>query len=42
MLFDLDPALAAGGRIDLVLHFERGPDETLAAAIVPAGGDPGH
>jgi len=41
MLFELQRDLAAGGRIDLVLHFERGAPETLAAELVPTGGDVG-
>ena len=42
MLFDLDRNVAAGGRIDLILNFERGAPETIAAALVPTGGDTGH
>jgi copper(I)-binding protein len=42
MLFDLDARVAAGGRVTLVLHFERGAPETLTAEVVPAGGDAGH
>jgi len=41
MLFDLDPRVAAGSRIRLVLHFERGEPETLSAQVVPTGGDAG-
>jgi periplasmic copper chaperone A len=41
MIYDLAPNLAAGGRIDLVLHFERGDPVTLAATLVPAGGEIG-
>src|SRR5207253_5131986 len=41
MIYDLAPNLAAGGRIDLVLHFERGDPVTVAATLVPAGGDLG-
>jgi copper(I)-binding protein len=41
MIFDLSPNVAAGGRIDLVLHFERGDPVTLAATLVPTGGDIG-
>jgi hypothetical protein len=41
MIYDLAPSLAAGGRIDLVLHFERGDPMRLAATLVPAGGDIG-
>ena len=37
MLYDLGPGAAAGGRIDLVLHFERGDPVTLSAAVVAAG-----
>lgn len=39
MIYDLSRAVAAGQRIDLVLHFERGDPVTLGATIVPAGGD---
>jgi periplasmic copper chaperone A len=39
MLFDLDRNVAAGGRIELVLRFERGDPVTLAATLVPTGGD---
>ncbi len=39
MLFDLDRRVAAGGRIDLVLHFERGAPVILSAMLVPTGGD---
>ncbi len=42
MLFDLSRDLAAGGRIDLVLNFERGAPATVAATLVPTGGDVGH
>ncbi len=41
MLFDLDRRVAAGGRIDLILNFERGAPVTLAATLVPTGGDVG-
>ena len=41
MVYDVRPDLAAGQRIDLVLHFERGDPVTLAATLVPAGGDAG-
>jgi copper(I)-binding protein len=39
MVYDLRPDLAAGQRIDLVLRFQRGDPVTLAATLVPAGGD---
>lgn len=42
MLFDIDRNVVAGGRIDLVLHFERGAPVTVAATLVPTGGDVGH
>ena len=42
MLFDLTRDLAAGGRIDLILNFERGAPATVAATLVPTGGDVGH
>ena len=41
MIYDLRSGLAAGGRIDLVLHFQRGDPVTLGATLVPAGGDAG-
>lgn len=42
MIHDLDRNVPAGSRIDLILHFERGADETLSAELVPTGGDVGH
>ena len=42
MLFDVDPAVRAGGRIDLVLNFERGDPVTLAAEVVAPGEHVGH
>ena len=39
MLFDISRDVAAGGRIDLILHFERGDPVTLSATLVPTGGD---
>lgn len=39
MLFDIARDVPAGGRIDLVLHFERGGPVTLPATLVPTGGD---
>jgi copper(I)-binding protein len=41
MLFDLDPRVPAGGQVSLVFHFERGDPVTLAAPVVPTGGDVG-
>ena len=41
MLYDVDTAVRPGGRIDLVFHFERGNPETIAARVVPTGGDVG-
>ena len=41
MIYDLSPRLAAGQRIDLVLHFERGGPVTVPATVIPAGGDVG-
>jgi periplasmic copper chaperone A len=38
MLYELAPAVRAGGRILLVLHFERGEPRTLAARVEAAGG----
>jgi len=37
MIYDLSPNLAPGGKIELVLHFERGEPITLSAALVAAG-----
>ncbi|HEV2866729.1 MAG TPA: copper chaperone PCu(A)C [Allosphingosinicella sp.] len=42
MVFDIDRRVAAGGRIDLVLHFERGAALTVPAVLVPTGGDVGR
>jgi len=39
MLFDVDPAIRPGGRIELVLHFERGEPRRLTARIEAAGGE---
>ena len=39
MLFDIARNVAAGGRIDLILHFERGDPVTVSATLVPTGGD---
>jgi copper(I)-binding protein len=39
MLFDIARDVAAGGRIDLILHFERGEPVTIPATMVPTGGD---
>ena len=39
MLFGIARDIPAGGRIDLVLHFERGDPVTIAATLVPTGGD---
>ena len=39
MIYDLDRNVPAGGRIALILHFERGDPTTLDAELVPAGGD---
>lgn len=41
MLFDLSRDVAAGGRIDLILNFERGAPVPVAATLVPTGGDVG-
>jgi copper(I)-binding protein len=41
MIYDLAPNLAAGGRIDLVLHFERGDPVRLGATLIAPGGDIG-
>ena len=42
MLFDVDPAVRAGGRIELVLNFERGDPVTLVAEVVAPGAHVGH
>jgi periplasmic copper chaperone A len=39
MLFDLDSRVHAGAWMTLVLHFERGTDETIRAEAVAAGSD---
>ncbi|HYI48813.1 MAG TPA: copper chaperone PCu(A)C [Allosphingosinicella sp.] len=39
MLFDIDRSVPAGGRIALILHFERGDPATISATLVPTGGD---
>jgi copper(I)-binding protein len=39
MLFGIARDIAAGGRIDLILHFERGDPVTVSATLVPTGGD---
>jgi copper(I)-binding protein len=39
MLFDIARDIPAGGRIDLILHFERGDPVTIPATLVPTGGD---
>lgn len=38
MLYEVDPAVHPGSEIDLVLHFERGPERRLAARVEAAGG----
>lgn len=43
MLFDLDPAVQAGGRMDLTFRFERGAPVSLAfTAMAPGGEHEGH
>ncbi|HMJ92576.1 MAG TPA: copper chaperone PCu(A)C [Allosphingosinicella sp.] len=37
MLFDLDPALRAGGTADLIFHFEHGAPATFEASVVGPG-----
>ncbi len=39
MLFDIDRSVAAGSRIDLILHFERGDPVTIGATLQSVGGD---
>jgi copper(I)-binding protein len=41
MIYDVSRSVAAGQRIDLVFHFQRGDPVTLAATLVPTGGDVG-
>ena len=41
MIYDVSRNVAAGQHIDLVFHFERGGPVTLAATLVPTGGDVG-
>ena len=38
MLYDINPAVRPGGEISFVLHFERGPEQRLAARVETAGG----
>ena len=42
MLFDLDPRVRAGGRLRMVLNFERGAPRALDAEVVPADADTGR
>lgn len=42
MLFDLAPAVHAGGTVSLVLHFERGAPLTLTAHVAAAGEEMGR
>jgi copper(I)-binding protein len=37
MIYDLNPALAPGGHLDLILHFQRGDPVALSAAVNAAG-----
>lgn len=39
MIYDLDRSIPAGGRVPLILHFERGDPLTIEAEVVPTGGD---
>ena len=39
MVYDLARTVAAGDRIDLILHFERGGPVTIQAVLQPVGGD---
>lgn len=39
MLFGVDPAVRPGGRLTLILNFERGPPLPLDVAVIAAGGD---
>jgi copper(I)-binding protein len=40
MLFGLDPSVRAGGKADLVFHFEHGDPVTTIATVVAAGDPP--
>jgi copper(I)-binding protein len=42
MLFEIDPEVQAGGRIQLEFQFEKGQPVTLAADVRRAGDDGGH
>lgn len=43
MLFDIDPALAAGQQAELTFHFEKGePVTTIATVQSPGGGHGSH
>ena len=37
MLFEMDPALRPGDRVELTFNFERGPARTMAATVRAAG-----
>jgi periplasmic copper chaperone A len=39
MVYDLAPSVAAGDRVELILHFERGEPVTIRATLQPVGGD---
>ncbi len=39
MVYDLARTVAAGDRVDLILHFERGEPVTIRARLQPVGGD---
>jgi periplasmic copper chaperone A len=39
MVYDLARTVAAGDRVDLILHFERGDPVTIQAVLQPVGGD---
>ena len=41
MIYDVSRGVAAGQRIDLVLHFQRGDPIILGATLVAVGGDVG-
>lgn len=42
MLFDLDPALAAGQMADLTISFANGDKASIPTIVVAAGGEPAH
>jgi copper(I)-binding protein len=39
MVYDIASTVAAGDRVELILHFERGDPVTISATLQPVGGD---